>query len=273
MSKWFLVESDQDAIVSEEDSNLLNFLKNDGNATDALMTENSTSFPSAQNPAILFSFPAAYYEDVDFDGLNDLLVAPNLAANIGVSVNFKQSSWFYKNTGSATNPQFQLIQRDFLQDQMLDFGENAVPAFYDYDADGDLDLFVSNNIDLDLGLLSTLKLYENVGTPTAPRFELKETDFLNLSASLELFNLKPTFSDVDNNGTQDLVLSGSSNSNLATSIFYLKNSSARGLSLNLTPNLLFTLSDNRTAENFKLFDIDGDGNQDLIVGRRSGQLE
>ncbi|MEM1405191.1 MAG: T9SS type A sorting domain-containing protein [Bacteroidota bacterium] len=265
-------DGDQEAIVGEEDCDILNFLLNEGSASEALMNSSSISFPNAQNPIALFSFPAAYYEDVDFDGIADLLVAPNVPANIGFGVNFEQSSWFYKNLGSESNPDFQFIQRDFLQDQMLDFGENAVPAFYDYDADGDLDLFVSNNIDVNLGFIATLKLYENTGGAAQPSFKLKDRDFFNLSV-LNFINIKPVFEDVDNNGSVDLVFSGTSLNTGNTSIVYFKNSVSSGLAPEPEPQVLYVISNGVSSENFKLFDIDTDGRNDLLIGRSTGRLE
>ncbi|MEM7108634.1 MAG: T9SS type A sorting domain-containing protein [Bacteroidota bacterium] len=265
-------DGDQEAIVSEEDCNLLNLLVNEGSASDALMVTNSTLFPNPQDPVQLFSFPAAYYEDVDFDGLRDLIVAPNLPANIGFNVNFEQSSWFYKNTGSTTHPDFQLVQRDFLQDQMLDFGENAVPAFFDLEGDGDLDLFVSNTIDFNVGFVATLKFYENIGNAAQPLFELRDLDFLNLS-ELNYINVKPDFEDVDSDGTTDLVLSRTSTADFSTSIIYFKNTSTFGLELEPMPQELFTLSTTVSPENFKVVDVDSDGIKDLLIGKRSGRLE
>ncbi|MEO0554730.1 MAG: T9SS type A sorting domain-containing protein [Bacteroidota bacterium] len=265
-------DGDQEAIVGEEDCDILNFLLNEGSVNEALMNASSISFPNTQNPVVFFSFPAAYYEDVDFDGVADLLVAPNISGNIGFGVNFEQSSWFYKNSGSESNPDFQFVQRDFLQDQMLDFGENAVPAFYDYDADGDQDLFVSNNIDVNLGFIATLKLYENTGSVTQPSFELKDGDFFNLSA-LNFINIKPAFEDVDNNGSIDLILSGTSLNTGNTSIVYFRNSLSSGLDLEFEQQALYVISNGVSSENFKLFDIDADGQKDLLIGRNSGRLE
>ncbi|MEM8567325.1 MAG: T9SS type A sorting domain-containing protein [Bacteroidota bacterium] len=265
-------DGDHEAIVSEEDCNLLNLLVNEGSVSDAIMLTNSTSFPNDLDPVRLFSFPAAFYEDVDFDGINDLIVAPNVASNIGFSVDFEQSSWFYKNVGSAVNPDFQLIQKDFLQDQMIDVGENAVPAFYDFEGDGDLDLFVGNNINSNLGFAATLIFYENIGNATQPIFELKDPDFFGLSV-LNYVNLKPVFEDVDGNGTMDLVLGRTSGNNFSTSIVYFRNNVAFGLELDSQPRELFILSNTVSPENFKFFDIDLDGNKDLLVGRRNGSLE
>ena len=49
-----------------------------------------------------------------------------------------------ENSGSNILPDFNFIQKDFIQGSGLDFGENAHPTFYDHNEDGLLDLFVGN---------------------------------------------------------------------------------------------------------------------------------
>jgi len=72
-----------------------------------------TEFPSGSEPLNLQIFPAAYYQDVDFDGLPDLIVAPNVDERISFTINFSQSAWligtirFYtrsKNPGCVVYP-------------------------------------------------------------------------------------------------------------------------------------------------------------------------
>ncbi len=72
----------------------------------------------------------------------------------------------YKNSGTDDAPVFSFSTDSFLQDQMIDVGDNAVPAFNDFDGDGDQDLFVSQN--KTPNATATVRLYENTGTAASP---------------------------------------------------------------------------------------------------------
>jgi hypothetical protein len=179
------------------------------------------------------------------------------------------SNWFYRNTGSTASPSFSLEQRDFLQIQMIDVGDNAVPAFLDYDVDGDYDLFISNNYLQ--GYSSPIVLYENTGTPGEPNFVLRAEDFLGLGL-FNLFNRKIQFADINNDNTIDLVFTATSFNSGITSLYYLANKTQNGLNFSgqdiVQTN--FTIGQN---ENIFLTDIDGDGSIDALVGRGDGAVE
>ena len=89
-----------------------------------------TAFP--QNitntiPANIHIFPSAFYIDATHDGTKDLIVTTNMQNN---SEN-KESCWLYENSGTNSTPDFNFIQKDFLQGSGIDLGENAHPTFYD----------------------------------------------------------------------------------------------------------------------------------------------
>lgn len=268
-------DSVKDLLVSEEQCVDIYALRNNGTADDALVTAVNSNFPNATNPARLFVFPAAYSEDVDFDGVKDLIVAPNVPSNVGSSVNFESSGWFYKNNGDNQNPSYTLQQRNFLQSQMIDLGENAAPAFFDVDTDGDLDIIVSSYLSLeDFGFRSTLKLYENVGDVANPVFSKSNDDYLFLSV-FGLINVKPKFRDINSDGRIDLLFSATELNAGNTNIYYYLNQVDNGLSINTNElQQLFTIGNNfPNTENFEINDIDGDGLKDILVGRSTGKLE
>jgi hypothetical protein len=115
-------------------------LRNEG-TNDSPIINTSTNFPASQ-PAIFIIYPSPYYEDVDFDGVKDLIVSPNIFSREFLQTDLRQSTWFYKNTGTTSQPIFSSLNKDFLQENMIDVGENAATVFFDKDGDGDLDLFI-----------------------------------------------------------------------------------------------------------------------------------
>ena len=107
-----------------------------------------TLFPSNSLPVDLFIFPASFYEDMDFDGIKDLVVSPNSDND----TEDKESIWFYKNFGSNHSPSFYFQQNNLLQDETIDLGRGAKPIFVDINNDNLLDLIVSNFGEFDLNV-------------------------------------------------------------------------------------------------------------------------
>src|SRR5687768_5405172 len=65
-----------DVLFSEADCTNLYFLKNNG-TVDAPLVNSFVNFPQA-SPVNFLVFPAAFYEDIDFDERNDLIAVPNI---------------------------------------------------------------------------------------------------------------------------------------------------------------------------------------------------
>ncbi len=260
-------DGNKDLLFSEEDCPSLFILKNDGTTESADMNS-AVPFPPTQ-PVFMPLFPAAFYEDVDFDGVPDLIASPARYARTGLNNSFRKSIWFYKNTGSTQNPNFTFMQDDFLQDQMIEVGDYAFPAFTDYDGDGDQDLFIGNYGNEDFR--GVIAFYENVGTPAAASFKLITRDFLQLSL-LSRFNMKPQFIDINSDGNMDLAFLLSESMNFTTNLFYIAG--------NKPDALAFTDLEVKSAnfdvgltENILLEDVDQDGIVDLLVGTATGALE
>lgn len=232
-----------------------------------------TLFPSYNVPADVELFPGMYYEDIDHDGIKDLLVSPNT----DIEAKTHQSVWLYHNAGANNNPNFQFISKSFIQDEMFDLGTGAYPVFFDYDNDGLMDLFISNfgfyeHSQSDY-FISQIYQYRNVGTLHNPEFTLIDTNFLDIPNSGIEMSAYPTFADIDNDNDVDLFIG-----DYEGNVHFFENTSSSPSSLNLTLNT-FQLTDDNTdiidvgaAAKPQLFDLDQDNDFDLVVGTNNGKI-
>jgi hypothetical protein len=170
-------DADLDVLFSEASCASLALLENTG-TTSAPVVNSARSFPNGV-PVNFSIYPAAFYEDLDFDGKKDLVAIPNIFSKSFFDHSLNQSNWFYKNTGSNASPNFNFVKTNFLQEHMIDVGDNSVPAFTDYDTDGDYDLFISQNSSEDVA--AKITLYKNTGTSTEPEFTYVSNDIWQFS--------------------------------------------------------------------------------------------
>ncbi|MDX2359798.1 MAG: T9SS type A sorting domain-containing protein [Crocinitomicaceae bacterium] len=261
-----------DLVIGDVSFTNMNLLINGGAAvnTDSPMISSDPAFPSNTTPIDMHLFPAAYYVDVDFDGIKDLIVTPN-ARNVSENEN---SVLFYKNLGVDNNPTFFFSSNNYLQNQMIDHGTGTVPVFFDFDEDGLEDMIVANFFRykpiLDKG--STIAWYKNTGTAVDPEYTFIDNDFLGLASEAYGLRSIPAFGDLDNDGDDDLLL-GVENGTL---VYYENTSTGSGAvfstaSINYQDNTGTTIS----AGGFchpQLFDLNNDGLLDLILGRRDGEI-
>ncbi|MGW8123726.1 FG-GAP-like repeat-containing protein [Roseivirga echinicomitans] len=257
-------DGDMDLITSDEFCQTLYFMENVGDAQNALMTSFS-SYP-APNPAAFQIFPNAFLEDINFDGHKDLLVSSNAAGNILNSVDFTNTAKVYTNLGTNLQPNFTGTSVPFLQNEMLDLGENTYPAFVDFDGDGDFDLFVGNRGQITPnGFSGSIFLFENTGGKFSPAFELKDNDFLDLK-SQNLRNIKIQFADINDNGQQDLIYQ-STTANNETKLQYRLNQG--DFSFGDTKEIAITIGEN---DNAYFYDINKNGKLDLLLATRFGAV-
>ncbi len=245
------------------------------NSAKADFVSFDADFP-ARNPVRFPAFPGVYFEDVDADGRADLLASPNVSGNDGNAFNFQASSLFYKNTGTLARPDFQFVQPDFLQSDMVDLGENAAPALLDLDADGDLDLLVGHaGAQGTSGYRAGLWQFENRGTAARPAFNLLTTNYLGLLQSDSLTNLRPVVADLDQNGSPDLVLTASTGA--GAQILWWPNQASKGSPaqfsrataqrLTLPGNLGYA-----SSEPVMFADVDADAKLDMLIGGSAGNV-
>lgn len=258
--------SEPDLLFSESECSQLFELRNEGTGLSPVINE-ALPFP-ASTPATFVSYPTPYFEDIDNDGVKDLMVSSNLFAREFLNSNFTSSNYFYRNNGTNSSPDFTLVQRDFLQADMIDHGDNSVPALLDFDGDEDLDLFISSHNGNTFR--SPILIYENAGTSRVPDFKLYSEDFLGFSFVGD-FNRKIQFADINNDNTTDLVYTSTDGNTGITSLNFIANGSTSGLDFTNSSIARVDVQINRD-ENVYVFDVDGDGACDLLIGRTDGSL-
>lgn len=145
---------------------------------DSAVAQNVT-YPSESEKIDIPIFPATAYLDLNGDQTKDLVSFPNNPNGVDNHTGI----WLYTNAGSDDIPTFQLNKKGFLQDQMIDIGENNSAIFSDLNADSKLDLVMgSRGYSNGNGTYtSSLHYYQNVGTQTTPSFKWISNDLGNSS--------------------------------------------------------------------------------------------
>ncbi|ALI98532.1 T9SS type A sorting domain-containing protein [Rufibacter tibetensis] len=263
-----------DVLAGHDDCPDLVSLYNTGTTLQPKITSAQYNIPPFFTTPQLSVFPAAYYLDVTFDGIPDLVIAPNMTSNSHQNVNLKNSVWVYANTGTAARPRFESIRQPFLQDQMIDVGEGAAPALANITGNEALDLIVGNTAVLENGrYTASLTLYQNRGTASQAMFEATNTDYLGFAAQ-NLLSLKPQFLDINADGKTDLAWSAYRQATNAMEFKYVLNQATAGQPAQFSlanavavPGILLFRGDTPY-----LYDVDKDGKVDVLIGRSSGGL-
>lgn len=204
---------------------------NDGMANFTEMTD--SPFIGVEGSSLDFS-------DVDGDGDEDVLI-------IGFTSGFPlvSATNLYLNDGTGN---FSLVE----DIAFIDFSNGSV-AFSDIDLDGDADVLLSGTTS---GSSKFTKLYTNDGAGNFT--EAVGNPFLQVSHG------SITFSDVDNDGDEDVLLSGNGNGASRSTKLYLND----GLgSFTLLAGTTFPGLSGSSAE---FSDIDADGDLDVLMSGFDG---
>lgn len=260
-----------DLVMGDVSNNNLNYINMDLESDTFIATQQDAHFPSYDVSANLVSFPSSFFLDVNNDGNTDMIAAVNsLEEAITDTV-----AWFYSNTQSNSNMVFELQDGFFFSGEMIDVGRRSVPSIVDYNADGLLDIVIghagpyTNSLNPGAetdGNPASLFLYENVGTATAPAFSLVDRDFAGL-ASGNYNALAPCFGDIDGDGDPDLIVGYDEGQ-----LLFLENTSVGGTVSFSTPTGPYSSIDVGEESKPQLVDLDRDGDLDLIVGERNGNV-
>jgi Ca2+-binding RTX toxin-like protein len=243
-------DGDLDLVVGQRDGTL-KYYKNTGSATAPSYVE-QTATNNPFNTIDIGTFSAPTFADIDGDGDLDLIVGERFG-----------TLKYYRNTGSTTAPSYVEQTATNNPFNTIDIGDLSKPTLADLDEDGDLDLVVGSND-------GTLKYYRNTGSATAPSY-VKQTDINNPFNGIDIGSFStPTLADIDGDGDLDLIvgkingtLNYYRNTGSATAPIYVEQTGT---------NNPFNTIDVGFYSTPTLVNIDGDGDVDLVVGERDGNL-
>jgi large repetitive protein len=185
------------------------------------------------------------FVDVDNDGDRDMFVG-DLYGHIA----------FLENTGSSTNPSFNLIDSSYIGTTPF---VGLTPRFADIDNDGDQDMFVGH-------FNGNIMFYRNTGSASSPVFQREISQFDSVNVGSQSYSV-PAFFDFDNDGDLDLFV-GKQDGKIA----YFQNvgsPQSPRFSLVTSSFQAIDVGDNSFPQ---FVDVDGDGDQDLVIGADDGNL-
>ena len=260
-------DGDQDLVIGDLSSRKLVEVRNTGNEDEACVEEVITDFPPEDAAVDIPIFISPFYEDINGDGLRDLIASVN---NISGSESV-EVAWYYENIGEDNAPVFELRNKHFLGDQMIDGSRRAYPTTIDYNVDGLVDIVVGTfGYYLEGGGEDArLLLFENKGTHTEPAFELVDDDYANFSSfNDEFYSFAPTFGDLDNDGDNDLLVG-----EFFGSLIYAENIAGPGQTLEFaSPKTDWLGIDVGSLSTPQIFDLNRDGKMDIIVGEKNNNM-
>lgn len=217
--------------------------------------------PNFRNPPVQFpvgsplltsGYNAPAFGDLSGDGRADLVVGVLGGAYNPLRTSAENLYYLTRGAGAA----WEVRSRRLLP--ALDVGSESIPALADLDADGDLDLVLSNKLDPSDPQASSVYRLENVGTARNPEFRMRTP--LDLGRR---FHAAPAFADLDGDRHLDALL-GQWGPRLA---WYL----GTGDRFQAADTALVTITRGSNTVP-ALGDLDGDGDLDLLAGESSGWL-
>lgn len=232
-------DGDFDLFIGNEEGKIV-FYQNDGNSTFPLWKKISDNYASMDVGER--SIPT--FVDIDADLDLDLFIGEK-----GGNVNF------YRNDGTKKSPVWTQVTANY---DSIDVGAGSAPYFVDIDDDGDYDLFLGEEN-------GNVNFYRNIGTSTSPGWDSVTSDYNSIGVGRHSV---PVFVDMDDDSDFDLFIGQEEGK-----IYFYRNDGNPWL-----PNWNFV------AENYNfmdlgsytkpaLADIDDDGDFELFIGEKEGNID
>jgi hypothetical protein len=264
-------DQDLDLLISDVSFSNTKALHNGGDTGKAIITSVTQDYPPT-DPVDISIFPGSFYLDVNNDGVKDLLSSPNA---VGASIDV-DNVWMYENSGQNDSPNFSFQTENFLSSGMVDHGSMANAQFVDVNGDSLLDVVVGNLGRFSGGTYKSQLLYlRNTGvytdTSSWPSFQLMDQDYMYFGADSSNQGLAPAFGDLDGDGDMDMVLAEVfGNTRYYENVASQASDSVRWQRSNVGWDSSIFVGYNPSLT---LYDLDDDGDLDLISGGRYGLMK
>ncbi len=231
------------------------WLRNQGSCAQPDFHGDRLAFPP-QQPIETSGYNAPAFGDLNGDGHADLVMGV-----LGGAFNPVKTSAANLYEIDQTAPGAWAVVTPRMLDG-VDVGTESIPAIADIDGDGDLDLVVGTKIEPANPKTGGLYWFENVGSRTAPGFQLRG----HLTV-LPAFHDAPALGDLDGDGLPDLVIG-----QFQDAVAWYRNSGTSGAERFVLVDSAVVRLPRGSNGVPELHDVDGDGDLDLFLGDASGRI-
>ncbi|MCK9203729.1 MAG: T9SS type A sorting domain-containing protein [Bacteroidales bacterium] len=229
-------DGDQD-ILSGRDEHGFIYYQNTGTMVNPIWETNTTVFEGTGD--------LTYWNSPDLVDLNGDSKPDLVFGSASGPLNY------YLNAGSPAAPVWQ--ENTTLFGGVLDVGGASNPYFFDFDYDGDLDLFSGSQ-------LGDIKYFENIGTATGPAWLENSGYFTSLKHSIYS---AVAIGDVNGDSLPDAIVG-----DLSGKLYYHRNT---GSGFVLVSIALGNINLGGWSSP-RLVDLDMDGDLDIVAGNEAGNL-
>ncbi len=241
-------DSDYDLFIGEERGNIW-YYRNDGDSVNYNFVYVTDNFEGID----VGDYASPEFADIDGDGDYDLFVGREANNN-----SLMGDIFFYENVGTATNPQFSFITKNYLS---IDIGyTNVKPQVIDLDNDLSEDIII--------GVSDNLVCFHNIGDSLDPSYRFITDNFQGISKS----SIKPCFLDIDADGDYDLLCGEGEIPGPPELALYINNGTPQSPNLYLYNQNFITNPDFDVNIFPAVSDIDADGDYDLFITDDGGHF-